>query len=841
MFDLQEATTTEYLTSLYGGCDDGNIVFVNTKPGTEYKQAPAYFHVSEIEQAAEFVESYTGTDLFMKVNVMDHAKSLSRSAFAVGGSDDVKAIVSIHLDADAGKNDKYLTPTAMRAALDKMPLQPSGVILTNGDDGGFHAYWLLDEPFYIATDADRKRCQNISSAWLAELRHHAKPGTIDGTANLDRVLRPVGSLRKSGNRVRVKEWNDLRRYKLDDFKTIDRSAPKQFYDSKPFDGDSPIEKYLDANGLNCVEAILQGQGYEDVSRGFWRRPGSESGAPTGEVYYKDGRQGFTVKSGAADPLSCENPKGATGNWYSVSALWVSFHCGVDASNNRNPQAWKQAAEYCKQWLDARKPKADVSGILQRGCSSEIDAPPSDPNHERLKPCEKYQEFPTNLLPSPLRDLVEQGAPAIGCDESYIALPLLSAVGAAIGNTCRLVVKKGWNVPPAIWTLICGESGTAKSPAFKLAKAPIQRHQKQLLDEFADLMADYEKAIEVYENQLKEHKKRKTSEPPPDKPQPPKLDRVVVSDCTVEALAPILRQNPKGLLLQRDELSGWLGSFNQYKSAKGSDEAAWLSMFDGESITVDRKGEGTVPTYVDTALVGITGGIQPAVLASSMTKEHRASGMASRFLIAQPPRKAQSWTDEEVGDGTLSAVDDLFAQLLAIDFDDAERHKPHFIGLSKEAKQFFRSFFNSHHQEQADLTGDDAAAWSKLLGYVPRLALVFHVVTQLEAGEPITEAVSTETMQRAILLVEWFKNEAARLYATIDDTDDQRELREVASWIDRRGGQTTPRDLCRGFRSVGSVDDADKLCQRLVKAGLGRWEMVETESGTGPQIRSLRTI
>lgn len=380
MIDFQDITAIDYLQSLYRGCDDGHIVFVNTKPGTEYKQVPAYFHVTEIPQAAEFVDSYTGTDLYMKVNVMDHDKTIARSKFAVGGCAEVKAVVSFHLDVDAGKSEKYLTPDRIIDILDnKMPLQPSGIVQTNGDAGGFHAYWLLAEPFYITSEEDRKRCQTISANWLAELRYHAKPGTIDGTANLDRVLRPVGSLRKSGNRVRHLIWNDSRRFKLEDFQVPDRSPPKPTYQpTRELDDDQkPIEKYLVSNRLDSVEAILQSQHYEDVGRGFWRRPRSESGAPTGEIYHKDGKQGFTVKSGAADPLNCENGSGATGNWYSIPALWVSFHTGADVSNQRNPQAWKQAAEFCKKWLDDQKPKPDTSRIEQQAEASSTNQQADD--------------------------------------------------------------------------------------------------------------------------------------------------------------------------------------------------------------------------------------------------------------------------------------------------------------------------------------------------------------------------------------------------------------------------------------------------------------------------------
>jgi len=266
------------------------------------------------------------------------------------------------------------------------------------------------------------------------------------------------------------------------------------------------------------------------------------------------------------------------------------------------------------------------------------------------------------------------------------------------------------------------------------------------------------------------------------------------------------------------------------------------MFDGEAITVDRKGEGTFPTYVESALVSITGGIQPAVLAESMTREHRSSGMASRFLIASPPRKCQTWTDEEVTDETLLMIDSLFIKLLAIEFADVECSAPHYIGLSQEAKQAFREFFNEHHQEQTDLTGDSAAAWSKLLGYVPRIALVFHVVKQLQRGEDINHAVDSRTVDQAIELVTWFKKEASRLYSSIDDTDDQRDLRELAAWIDRKhGGQCTPSDLVRGIKSIKSVEEAEEQAKLLVRAGLAEWSMVETPSGTGPQKRVLKTV
>ena len=55
---------------------------------------------------------------------------------------------------------------------------------------------------------------------------------------------------------------------------------------------------------------------------------------------------------------------------------------------------------------------------------------------------------------------------------------------------------------------------------------------------------------------------------------------------MEAIAPLLQANPRGLLLSRDELAGWIGSFDRYTGGKGSADAAhWLSMHNGEEIVV----------------------------------------------------------------------------------------------------------------------------------------------------------------------------------------------------------------------------------------------------------------
>ena len=64
---------------------------------------------------------------------------------------------------------------------------------------------------------------------------------------------------------------------------------------------------------------------------------------------------------------------------------------------------------------------------------------------------------------------------------------------------------------------------------------------------------------------------------PTPPPKPVCRRLVVSDSTIEAIADRLQESPRGLLLARDELSGWINGFGQYKGGKGGDASHWLTM------------------------------------------------------------------------------------------------------------------------------------------------------------------------------------------------------------------------------------------------------------------------
>ena len=440
---------------------------------------------------------------------------------------------------------------------------------------------------------------------------------------------------------------------------------------------------------------------------------------------------------------------------------------------------------------------------------------------------EFQPFPVDALPEPIQSFVVKGAQAIGCDASYLALPLLTAIAAAIGNTRRLELKRGWLAPPILWSVIVGESGTAKTPAFQLVLRIIYERQRKYLEQYADEVKQYEADLAIWEKTATIWKRDKSAlGAPPPKPKLPQVKRIVVSDTTVEALAPILLTNPRGVLLARDELSGWFGSFDRYssKGKPGTDLANWLEMFNGRSIIVDRKTGDPRTIYVPHAAVCVTGGIQPTILQRALSVENRESGLAARLLLSYPPRKPKRWTEADIDPNAEEDISRLFEflyKLLPVVTEDGEI-RPLIVRLNEEAKAVWIAYYDNHATEQSEMVGDMASAWSKLEEYAARLALVIHYA-RWAAGENVEEFVlDAHSMKAGITLAKWFKHETKRVYAMLDETDTDRDQRRLLEWIESKGGKVTIREVQRGYWRLRKPSAAEAALDELVKAGYGTW-------------------
>ena len=499
-----------------------------------------------------------------------------------------------------------------------------------------------------------------------------------------------------------------------------------------------------------------------------------------------------------------------------------------------------------QEAEARQTASDAYSEAQRGDAWEGPSHSGNGNGRSKNPGKNgvllplppernagYESFPLNALPEPIRGYVDACSAAVGCDPAYIALPMLSMLAGAIGNTRRVMLKKGWTEPAIVWTAIVGESGMAKSPALDHARFFPRRRQSQARKRYAAATEKYEVEIEKHKADLKEWKDGDQAGERPMAPDKPILERALVDDTTIEALGPILLDNWRGVLILRDELAGWLGGFDRYaKASRGGGEAPkWIEMHGGRSISIDRRHGDPRTIFIPRAAVNIGGGVQPSILRRIITQDYRDNGLLARLLMAWPPRRARKWTEAEVDQSLTTAVQTVYDglwELMPTSDEDGDL-APILVTLSPGAKFKFVEFVNAHGAEQFEMEGDLAAAWSKLEGYAARLALVHHLVRCAARDRLDSEAgIDTESILAGIALAQWFGGEDRRIYATLDETEQDTESRMLLELVQRRGERITVRELAHASRRYRGPGAAEAALEWLVKVGWGTWEVNPTD-------------
>ena len=447
--------------------------------------------------------------------------------------------------------------------------------------------------------------------------------------------------------------------------------------------------------------------------------------------------------------------------------------------------------------------------------------------------EPFRPFPVNVLPDAIARFVHETSDAVGCDAALVGLPVLSVLAATIGTTRSIELKSSWREYAIVWTCTIGRSGGLKSPAMDAAVEPL--HRAQLLK-----LRDHQIAVEEYETKLLHHerdyaawKTSKIDEEPPKKPTAPSAIRYVVADTTIEALVPIIEVNQRGPLVARDELRGWFGGFNQYKSGQGSDVAAWLELWRGGTLIVDRKGNRKT-VHIARAAASVCGGIQPGVLASIASADYLDSGLIPRVLWAHPPEKVKKWTNRVPRRATLTAYEGVIRNLLNLQHVESEYGpEPVHLPLTAEARGIWVLWYDKHARRIADAPTDHlAAALSKTEAYAARFSLIFALV--VHSGATV---ISPEAIERGTQLADWFAHELGRVYQLFDESDDDRDRRKLTELIQRKGGSVTPRELTRSSSQFDKATDAEAALNKLVTAGIARWEHApSTPKGGKPSKR-----
>ena len=387
-----------------------------------------------------------------------------------------------------------------------------------------------------------------------------------------------------------------------------------------------------------------------------------------------------------------------------------------------------------------------------------------------------EAFVPEMLPEALRAYALDVAERQQSVPDFVAVTALCGIAAIIGNRIRIAPKQNddWIEVPNLWGAIIGPPSAMKSPAMQSALGPVYALQDEMREAWqaAQDEADINEALTGLD--AKEAKKKAgkalkdgdreaaraiLAEVSEDEDKPP-CQRIVVNDATVEKLGELLNENPRGLLLIRDELPGFLARMESEEFA--SERAFYLEAFNGAGrFTYDRIGRGTV--HIANCTLSIIGGVQPSRIAPIVRGAITGianDGLIQRLQLAVWPdgRPTWAWVDRPPDRAAREAYEKVFRDLHQLQLGSPE--EPVVFRFSPAAQELYRQWMIEIQTEarRGHISPVLESHLLKMPKTVASLALIFELVDggRFEVGERAT--------LRALAWAEYLRSHANRLYS-----------------------------------------------------------------------------
>jgi hypothetical protein len=278
----------------------------------------------------------------------------------------------------------------------------------------------------------------------------------------------------------------------------------------------------------------------------------------------------------------------------------------------DPEAWRK-----QFWSADAGDKADAKPKSDGADSDGWGEPDMGVLRLRRRP---PPALPLDVFGETWKKWLLDAAAAAACPVDYVAGPLLASVSTLIGHARWAQAWPGWSEPPHLWMITVGDSGTGKSPgADCLLRDVLPEIERRMVGDFSDRLHDWQAAVEFdkikkkrWQDDLREAHENKRPLPPMPAPTAPEIapekPRLRQHDVTIEQVAAILATAaPKGAMMVRDEIAGWLMGMEAYNPAG---RPFWLEAYGGRPYRVERRSHGKEPIEIERLAVAVYGGTQP---------------------------------------------------------------------------------------------------------------------------------------------------------------------------------------------------------------------------------------
>lgn len=461
-------------------------------------------------------------------------------------------------------------------------------------------------------------------------------------------------------------------------------------------------------------------------------------------------------------------------------------------------------------------------------------------------------LPLSILGKRMVSIIKKQAKSAATSEDFVFASVLAGASAVMGNSVRVQIRPGFTQTPILWCQMIGDPSTNKSPAARVVTSALHALEKRYEPFYRQALKAWEIAAEKAEGRLKAYEARKKAiqaegkdwdeERPEDSyapPRPPKRP-FIHNDVTVEYFIQEQSRAPRGFMIFRDELAGWLGSMERY--SQSTDRPMWLESYDGGTFKVGRVKTGDEATVVERICAPVLGGIQPERLMQIIGESDVDDGLQARFLPFWPDMAFREMAGES--EDSLPLIE-TYQRLSEIEMTKLENgaFEPQIVKFTDQAFAAFKRWSDNRKKQEMNAPVKLRGVFGKAEGQVARIAAVLQFLwwaadDVLGEDDPPAQ-ITTEAVKAAIRFrEEYLKPMQARVYRQTVEPDEVVNARVIANWIIAEDiVETNMRQIRResgvkGLRGGASERTKEETIEAAIKVLIhARWLKAEkAESG-----------
>ena len=432
-------------------------------------------------------------------------------------------------------------------------------------------------------------------------------------------------------------------------------------------------------------------------------------------------------------------------------------------------------------------------------------------------------IPLDVFPQKMQQMVLDLARTENYSIEFTVTSLISAMAAAIGNSCYIRIKGNWITPPILYVMLVGKPGVGKTPPLNFAYKPLHDIDTEEHHKFKALKDEYSAIVERNKG-----KKRTEWEL---LPSVPVLHKNIMNDFTPEILMRNHNANLRGVAVVVDEIMGLFNTINRYNNSSFIQQM--LSAHNGLPIDVSRCNLDC-PLRIDHPCIQIAGTIQTGIVHELYDMGFKKNGFLDRFLFSFPSDlKITPWIknveqDAALTDRPFRVWKEVIDKAMTLPFTEGVFN---ILNLSDEATDIFYDWRNEECERQNAITNESLidTRFAKVPLNTARLALVFQMF-RWACDESHKDFVDADSINAAIRMSDYFE----KSYKRMDDIVSTETIDPVKKqWFDSLGNKFITAEAVKagadfGFAKRTVMYMLKDFCQRnlISKDKQGNYEKVQ---------------